>query len=386
MADNPSGTTFRSIQENRHDLEPKSNLNKHCAEFKPRFSHTTAVPNQKVLTDEEYLSTMGSALDELLSQAMLGKLEDPPTGSVSPSPMPSTAHATPQMSSAVLPPPPGYDPIVENAASYESNIYYDPSMYSSPTCSWRSYPPPFHLGYKLFVGALPYSVCEADLFPLFSQFGDILELHIQRDWLGRSKGCAWLRYSSIDECDAAIDALHNNYFLGSMNRPMQLTYASDNDKKSTRARTASYSVQSVGGDSAAAPEVVPDVILTQEIPSRPRAMTEQIQTTSVLGKLRAMMSSTTSIEIPESLQSSTPVKEAGDSLTRFSIAGFPPEYSHAQLDELLSQFGQLEKIDRMSESRASVEFRFPRDADRARSVMEGVTLPGCDSAISIENC
>ncbi|KAF4688768.1 Subunit of heteropentameric Replication factor C (RF-C) [Perkinsus olseni] len=48
--------------------------------------------------------------------------------------------------------------------------------------------------YKLFVGCLPFDTTEHDLYPLFAQFGDIVELAIQRDREGRSKGCAWLKY------------------------------------------------------------------------------------------------------------------------------------------------------------------------------------------------
>ena len=393
MADNSLQAVFGSALIDTH-IESKSTLNKNCPEFKPLLRQPGDSGSFQQIQEDEYLSTMGSALDELLSRAANSKYQEPPTGSVSPSPIPSTAHATPVMSSVLLPPPPGYDPIVENAdlafvgANSMDGMAYDPSMYSSPTCSWRSYPPPFHLGFKLFVGALPYSVCETDLFPLFSQFGDILELHIQRDWLGRSKGCAWLRYSSMDECDAAIDALHNNYFLGSMNRPMQLTYASDNaDRKSTRSRTASYSVQSVDDFPV---ESAP--LLSTVVESRPRAMTDQIPSAvsanSVLGKLRMMMSSTnssanSSMEITECIQSSTPMKDEGRSLTCLEISGFPAVYTDHQVEELLSQFGPVARLVRVSGSRAEVEFKHPRDAERARSVMDGVTLPACDCPISI---
>ncbi|KAF4692082.1 hypothetical protein FOZ60_014217 [Perkinsus olseni] len=78
---------------------------------------------------------------------------------------------------------------------------------------------------KLFVGALPYFMTEQELYPLFAKFGTIKELSVQRDKVGRSRGCAWLRYSSVTECEACIRGLHNHYWLGSMKRPLQVQFA-----------------------------------------------------------------------------------------------------------------------------------------------------------------
>ncbi|KAF4673304.1 CUGBP Elav-like member 5 [Perkinsus chesapeaki] len=78
---------------------------------------------------------------------------------------------------------------------------------------------------KLFVGALPYFMTEQELYPLFAKFGTIKELSVQRDKLGRSRGCAWLRYASVTECEACIRGLHNHYWLGSMKRPLQVQFA-----------------------------------------------------------------------------------------------------------------------------------------------------------------
>jgi RNA recognition motif-containing protein len=337
-------------------------LNKNSAEFKPE----NPVLPANVSTEEDYFSTMGSALDELLAEVKMKYLEPP-----SVSPMLSTANTTPQISSAPLPPPPGYDPIVEtNVFQEEDNVYYDPSY------AWRSYPLPFHMGFKLFVGALPYSVCEADLFPLFSQFGEILELHIQRDWLGRSKGCAWLRYSTIEECDAAIDALHNNYYLGSMNRPLQLTYATDKAPSTLRPRTMSMT------------EDLPPQVANSHSAARSRAMTDcsiPTPSSSVLGKLRQMMSSSdqsASIEVA----GASPVKEGESSSGGiFKVSGIPSAMTDKEVENLFSQFGPLARgIERVSPTVAVVEFRFPADAERTKSVIDGVTLAKGDTPISVE--
>jgi hypothetical protein len=345
-----------------HSTTQASLLNKNSIEFKPLFASGRPIQSSALPAEDEYLSTVGSALDDLLLE-IKSKYPDPP----SESPQLSTAHTSPQMMAAFLPPPPGYDPIVESNVCVD-DAGYDPSIYSSP--AWRPYPPPFHLGHKLFVGALPYSVSEGDLFPLFSQFGEILELHIQRDWLGRSKGCAWLRYASIEECDAAIESLHNNYYLGSMNRPLQLTYASD---KPIRPRTASMNEEVV--------------IQQPSVPPRSRAMTDNTVPTpssSVLGKLRQMMSSSVDMDPPEPLSGRSPLRT--DTVgTSLEVRGIPVDYSDEQIRNVFSQFGPLDRMER-SETDAIVDFRFPADAERARSVVDGAFLSGsCETPLTVRS-
>ena len=372
MADN---TLFAGSSSSlRSEIVVKSSFNKNCSEFRPRMSALNPSPPIAVLHDEEDLSTVGSALGELLVQVSSGK--GTPCDSVSPSPMPSTAQVTPQMSAVLLPPPPGYDPIVEPATLVceENSSFYDVG-----SSSWQpSYPPPpFHLGFKLFVGALPYAVCEGDLFPLFSQFGEILELHIQRDWVGRSKGCAWLRYSTMEECDAAIDALHNNYFLGSMNRPMQLTYASDSSDRKVRA---------VGSNSSSE---VPGVSSSTSCSRRSRAMTAEqsflCSTSSVVEKLRTLIQQPDPPLVPsiESVSSSSPLT-AAFSGRRFTVTGFPMSFDDCKVKELFTQFGPVVSAERVHLNEVVVEFEFPRDAERARSVIDGVTLPfGNDTPLTV---
>ena len=373
--------------------------------------------------DTTDLASIGTALDDLLAQAAVAavesdplrvKYQDTPIVSVAQSPAISTAHVTPQMSAVVLPPPPGFDLIDEGGETIDAAsspyMYYDQSCGLSYTSSpsWRpSYPPPFHLGFKLFVGALPYSVTEADLFPLFNQFGEILELHIQRDWLGRSKGCAWLRYSTMDECDAAIEALHNNYYLGSMNRPMQLTYASDStnalERKGlsgsvsgggSRGRTQSFSngstILTTAGSSTS--ETTPKLGASSDISvptQRPRAMTDlgmpppsttsnEMTTTStsggLLSKLRMISQTTTA----SAAVVAAPSQGTDDQRCCLKIAtGIPSSFSVDEMRKIFEQFGTIRSIESNT-----VVFDSIRDANRARDTINGVTLPGCSAAVS----
>lgn len=67
---------------------------------------------------------------------------------------------------------------------------------------------------KLFVGSLPYSTTEDELHQLFSQYGEITELRVITDRAtGRSKGIAFVTYTTEESAQAAIEAM-NNYELG----------------------------------------------------------------------------------------------------------------------------------------------------------------------------
>ena len=62
---------------------------------------------------------------------------------------------------------------------------------------------------KLFVGNLPWSVTQDQLTELFAQHGEIVDLHLVTDRMsGRSRGIAFVEFSSAEEAQAAIDAVN----------------------------------------------------------------------------------------------------------------------------------------------------------------------------------
>lgn len=266
-------------------VDSAKGLNKNSRVFRPMFNHSEVeyMPSQESSSSDyfsEYYpqnSSFGRSINQMAVTDTTITLPSAES-SVSASPVPSgvSTFISPLVD---LAPPPGYDPIVEPAVESCTDYPLHSDYYSSGN-SYLFRPPQAHNlgGYKLFVGALPYSVCEDDLYPLFGQFGHIIELHIQRDWLGRSKGCAWLRYSTSEECAEAISVLHNNYFLGSMNRPLQLTYASESwtDGCSRTNRASSYNNYSFSSQLSNTP--------TTEEASRPRALSEH---SSVLNKVQS---------------------------------------------------------------------------------------------------
>lgn len=85
--------------------------------------------------------------------------------------------------------------------------------------------------FKLFVGCISYDAAESDLMPIFESFGEIVEFVIQRDREGRSRGCAWLKYSNQDACDNCIAALSNKYYVNGMRSAIVVKYANPQEQK-----------------------------------------------------------------------------------------------------------------------------------------------------------
>jgi hypothetical protein len=94
---------------------------------------------------------------------------------------------------------------------------------------------------KLFVGQVP-AVCTEDMLrPVFMPYGDIIEIKIMRDAPGgRSKGCAWVKYATREEAQAAIDALHEKHTIPPQTNTLQVRFADD------KARTSGSTTAFVG--------------------------------------------------------------------------------------------------------------------------------------------
>ena len=68
---------------------------------------------------------------------------------------------------------------------------------------------------KLFIGSLPFSATEEQLRDLFSPHGDIIDLKIIIDrYTGQSKGIAFIEYSTAEQAEAAISAVHESEMDG----------------------------------------------------------------------------------------------------------------------------------------------------------------------------
>eukprot|EP00672_Neobodo_designis_P013770 CAMPEP_0174854818 /NCGR_PEP_ID=MMETSP1114-20130205/31966_1 /TAXON_ID=312471 /ORGANISM="Neobodo designis, Strain CCAP 1951/1" /LENGTH=336 /DNA_ID=CAMNT_0016089529 /DNA_START=344 /DNA_END=1354 /DNA_ORIENTATION=- len=111
---------------------------------------------------------------------------------------------------------------------------------------------------KLFVGQVP-AVCTEDMLrPVFQPYGDIIEIKIMRDAPGgRSKGCAWVKYATREQGQAAIDALHEQHTIPPQTNTLQVRFADD------KARTGGSTTAFVGNlPSNTTPEELREFITT----------------------------------------------------------------------------------------------------------------------------
>merc|ERR1719436_1308401 len=83
-------------------------------------------------------------------------------------------------------------------------------------------------GVKLFVGRLPREVTQRQLTECFEEFGDIIEVFIIASQAQSGVGCAFVRMSSLEQTENAIQDLHEQRVLIPEQRelgPMQVAFA-----------------------------------------------------------------------------------------------------------------------------------------------------------------
>ncbi|XP_058019557.1 CUGBP Elav-like family member 5 isoform X2 [Pituophis catenifer annectens] len=88
---------------------------------------------------------------------------------------------------------------------------------------------------KLFVGMLNKQQSEEDILCLFEPFGVIDECTVLRGPDGNSKGCAFVKFSSHNEAQAAIHALHGSQTMPGASSSLVVKFA-DTDKERTLRR------------------------------------------------------------------------------------------------------------------------------------------------------
>ena len=68
---------------------------------------------------------------------------------------------------------------------------------------------------RLFVGNLSYQTMEKDLQEYFSQAGVVSSVNLMLDkFTGRSRGFAFVEFSSQEEANKAVEMFHNKEFQG----------------------------------------------------------------------------------------------------------------------------------------------------------------------------
>jgi cold-inducible RNA-binding protein len=68
---------------------------------------------------------------------------------------------------------------------------------------------------RLFVGNLSYKTLENDLQDYFSQAGVVSSVNLMLDkFTGKSRGFAFVEYSTLEEANKAVEMFHNKEFQG----------------------------------------------------------------------------------------------------------------------------------------------------------------------------
>lgn len=80
---------------------------------------------------------------------------------------------------------------------------------------------------KLFVGMAPKTAYEDDYKIVFAPFGKLVDIYVIRDRNGFSKGCAFVKYDSVESAQDAIHALHDKYVMPGGFRTLVVTIADD---------------------------------------------------------------------------------------------------------------------------------------------------------------
>uniref|UniRef100_A0A674P9W3 Cugbp, Elav-like family member 3a n=1 Tax=Takifugu rubripes TaxID=31033 RepID=A0A674P9W3_TAKRU len=87
---------------------------------------------------------------------------------------------------------------------------------------------------KLFVGMLGKQQTDADVRKMFEPFGSIEECTVLRGPDGTSKGCAFVKYQSNAEAQAAISALHGSRTLPGASSSLVVKFADSEKERSLR--------------------------------------------------------------------------------------------------------------------------------------------------------
>lgn len=96
---------------------------------------------------------------------------------------------------------------------------------------------------KLYVGSLHYNINEIMLKAVFAPFGQVVNINIQRESNGTSKGYGFIEFSESESAEAAMKHLNGFELAG---RPLKVNHVTERDPNSMEALDAEDSDIGVG--------------------------------------------------------------------------------------------------------------------------------------------
>ncbi|KAI4326477.1 hypothetical protein MLD38_031789 [Melastoma candidum] len=90
------------------------------------------------------------------------------------------------------------------------------------------------LEHKLFVGMLPKNVTEDEVSKVFSEYGNIKDMHILRVSQKTSKGCAFIKYETKEQAISALEALNGKHKMEGSSVPLVVKWADTEKERQTR--------------------------------------------------------------------------------------------------------------------------------------------------------
>jgi RNA-binding proteins (RRM domain) len=95
-----------------------------------------------------------------------------------------------------------------------------------PPPNWVGPSPP--KGTEVFVARIPTNMFEDELIPVFSRIGKIYEFRLMMDYSGNNRGYAFVRYTSPQNADLAVNAL--NHFEIRAGFPLGVVKSTENTR------------------------------------------------------------------------------------------------------------------------------------------------------------
>eukprot|EP01065_Artemidia_motanka_P023756 TRINITY_DN2841_c0_g2_i1.p1 TRINITY_DN2841_c0_g2~~TRINITY_DN2841_c0_g2_i1.p1 ORF type:complete len:599 (+),score=218.77 TRINITY_DN2841_c0_g2_i1:126-1799(+) len=276
---------------------------------------------------------------------------------------------------------------------------------------------------KLFVGMVPYKSSEDDIRAVFGHYGEIAEVALLRGPNGQSRGCAFVKYVSMESAQAAVQNLHGNFKMEGGTSALTVKLAdSEKEKKKrqklkqTLSQLTMLGAQVQGGQGGMAPQqphqgqlpqgggLMPGLPLMGPMgmlpPMIPGMMAGIMPTAAMGGMPGAPMAvaANTSQQPPAMAKPLQPLqpppadrKASGPPGANIFIMNLPLQWTDADLSQVFAAYGQIisatvfrDRITSQSKGFGFVSFSDPAAAQQSITAMNGYRPAGHSEPLKVQ--